>query len=69
MGPIDLLRLKVRPLEERRSLTRVEDILIPTDRPPAPLSSAQSDTVGNMVEAIRSARKSGAPVIRCMGPT
>ena len=67
MGPIDLLRLKVRPLEERRSLTRVEDILISPDQSPAPLSSAQSDTVGKMVEAIRTARKAGAPVILMYG--
>ena len=67
MGPIDLLRLKVRPLEERRSLTRVEDILISPDHSPAPLSSAQSDTVAQMVAAIRSARKAGAPVILMYG--
>ena len=67
MGPIDLLRLKVRPLEERRSLTRVEDILISPDQSPAPLSSAQSDTVGKMVEAIRTAQKAGAPVILMYG--
>ena len=67
MGPIDLLRLKVLPLEERRSLTRVEDILISPDHSPAPLSSAQSDTVAQMVAAIRSARKAGAPVILMYG--
>jgi hypothetical protein len=67
MGSLDLMRLKVRPLAERRSLTQVEDILIAPERPPAPLSSAQSDTVGKMVEAIRSARKAGAPVILMYG--
>ncbi|MFM8879583.1 MAG: hypothetical protein ACKOKG_10700 [Verrucomicrobiota bacterium] len=64
---MDLLRLKVRPLAERRSLTRVEDILIDPIAAPAELSAAQADTVGAMVEAICSARKAGAPVILMYG--
>ena len=38
--PLDLARLKVLPLEQRRSLTRVEDILVPPDQPPVALSPA-----------------------------
>ena len=67
MGALDLLRLKVRPLAERRSLTRVADILIDPEAPPAELSPAQADTVGTMVDALRAARKAGAPVILMYG--
>ena len=34
--PLDLRRLKVFPLDQRKSLTRVEDILL-TPMPPLPL--------------------------------
>jgi len=67
MPEIDLMRLKVRPLAERRSLTRVEDILIAPDRPPAPLPPAQADRVAEIAEAMRDARKAGAPVILMYG--
>jgi hypothetical protein len=67
MGALDLLRLKVRPLAERRSLTRVEDILIDPGSAPAELSPAQSDIIGAMIDAIRSARAAGAPVILMYG--
>jgi len=67
MAELDLMRLKVRPLAERRSLTRVEDILIPPDRSPVPLSPAQADRVAEIAEAMRAARKAGAPVILMYG--
>ena len=35
--PLDLSRLRVRPLAERDSLTRVEDVLLDPDAPPRPL--------------------------------
>jgi hypothetical protein len=67
MAELDLMRLKVRPLAERRSLTRVEDILISPDRPPVPLPPAQADRVAEIAEAMRAARKAGAPVILMYG--
>jgi len=67
MAELDLMRLKVRPLAERRSLTRVEDILISPDRPPVPLPPAQADQVAEIAEAMRAARKAGAPVILMYG--
>ena len=67
MAELDLMRLKVRPLAERRSLTRVEDILISPDRSPVPLSPAQADRVAEIAEAMRAARKAGAPVILMYG--
>ena len=38
--PIDLSKLRVFPLAERKSLTRVEEILIEPDAPPKPCSDA-----------------------------
>ncbi len=38
--PLDLSKLKVFPLAERRSLTQVEAILVDPDTHPAPLSDA-----------------------------
>ena len=43
--PLDLGRLKVRPLAERDSLTRVEDILIAPDAPPAPCPQPVLDQI------------------------
>jgi hypothetical protein len=64
---LDLSRLRVRPLAERRSLTRLEDILVPIDRQPAPLSPEQSAQVDLAAEAIRDARSRGAPVVLMYG--
>ena len=57
----------MRPLAERRSLTRLEDILVSPDRAPAPLSPEQSAQVDLAVAAIRRARSKGAPVILMYG--
>ena len=48
--PLDLSKLKVYPLAERRSLTRAEDILIAPDSPPKPLSE---ELVGRICQAKR----------------
>src|SRR5687768_17820573 len=41
--PLDLRKLKVLPLEQRRSLTRVEDILVPPNDPAAEISTPAKD--------------------------
>ncbi len=64
---LDLGRLRVRPLAERRSLTRVEDILVPPSRNPVPLSPEQATLVDQAALAIRNARDKGAPVILMYG--
>ena len=59
----DLHRLRVRPLADRRSLTRVEDILIdPASKPPPP-----SDAVSECAARIAAARERGAAVILMYG--
>jgi hypothetical protein len=48
---LDLQRLQVRPLSERRSLTRVEDILIDPAAPPPPASPEVSEAADRIVTA------------------
>ncbi len=65
--PLDLGRLRVRPLAERRSLTRVEEILIePDSEPPGcpePVARAVRATAGQ----VRASRERGAAVILIYG--
>jgi hypothetical protein len=60
---LDLQRLQVRPLSERRSLTRVEDILIDPAAPPPPASPE----VGEAADRIVTARARNAAVILMYG--
>ncbi|MGL4552808.1 MAG: hypothetical protein ACRC33_16655, partial [Gemmataceae bacterium] len=45
--PLDLSRLKVYPLAQRRSLTRADDILLDPDADPLPLASRDADVVAD----------------------
>ncbi len=65
--PLDLSKLKVYPLAERRSLTRADDILIPPDAIPKPLSDALAAQIRNAVQDIRAARDRGASVMLIYG--
>ncbi len=65
--PLDLLRLRVLPLEQRRSLTRVEDILIPPDSPAPAVSESVSAAVRECAAAVRRARERDAAVILMYG--
>lgn len=65
--PLNLRQLKVLPLEQRRSLTRVEDILVPTSRPAPTLPSATAAQMDQCARAIRGARERGASVILMYG--
>ena len=60
---LDLHRLRVRPLAERRSLTRVEDILIDPASPPPPASGVAAECA----ERIAAGRRRGAAVILMYG--
>lgn len=63
--PLDLTRLRAFPLAERRSLSRLEDILVePADQPPA-LPQTQATLVRECADQIRSAlaRKAGVMLI------
>jgi hypothetical protein len=68
VSPLDLRRLRVLPLEQRRSLTRVEDILVAPEQPPAaPIASDIRDAVNTCVAAIHRARTRNAAVILMYG--
>lgn len=65
--PLDLCRLRVLPLKERRSLTIVDDILIDPDAPPPPCSPAIAERIAQCAERIRHARRCGATVVLIYG--
>ena len=60
---LDLTRLKVRPLAERDSLTRVEDILLAPDAPPRPVLNPSSTRSASAPAEVLEARRNGAGVI------
>lgn len=65
--PLDLDRLLVRPLAERESLTRVDDILIEPDARPVALPSSVVVRVAECARKILEARGRGAGVILIYG--
>jgi len=68
-APLDLGGLKVLPLAQRRSLTRIEDILVqPDDAAPA-CSPKTAAIVSDCAQRIRQARQRMAPSFWFTGPT
>ena len=65
--PLDLARLKVYPLAERKSLTRVTDILVDPQSVPGPCPAAVLKVIDDCVLKIRAARARGAAVILIYG--
>src|SRR5947209_4787430 len=65
--PLDLSRLRVLPLAERDSLTRVEDVLLDPDAPPRPLSNELNEQVKTCAARIQAARSRGSGVILIYG--
>ncbi|HVX14190.1 MAG TPA: hypothetical protein VHC22_23590 [Pirellulales bacterium] len=65
--PLDLGRLKVLPLSERKSLTTVDGILIDPETPPRPCPPAIAPRVAECAERIRRARERGATVMLIYG--
>lgn len=66
MRPFDRSRLRFRPLSERRSKLRVDEILVDPDGP-APEAGPLSEALDRVAERVRTARGRGAPVILCHG--
>jgi len=64
---LDLSRLNVLPLSQRRSLTRVEDILVQPASVPEPLSPTAAASVAEAAGRIRDARARGAQVVLMYG--
>jgi hypothetical protein len=65
--PLDLSKLRIRPLAERRSMTTVDAILIDPDTPPAPNPERIEEAVQRCAAAIRAARVRGATVMLIYG--
>lgn len=65
--PLDLGKLRVLPLEERRSLTRVENILIQPDATPREIPAATQAQVRACADAIRRANQKEAAIILMYG--
>ena len=65
--PLDLSRLAVLPLAERRSLTRADDILLAPDAAPPACSELNSKIVADCAQKILAARQRGASVMLIYG--
>jgi hypothetical protein len=65
--PLDLSRLRVLPLEERASLSRIEDVLVDPASVPRPVDEAKSVAVRAAAERLRAARDRDASVLLICG--
>jgi hypothetical protein len=65
--PLDLSRLKVLPLSMRKSLTRVDDILVDPAAPAPPLATQLMERIAECAERIRAARRRDASVVLIYG--
>lgn len=65
--PFDLARLRLRPLAERRSLSRLADILVEPAEDPPPLSSEHAALLEECAARILEARARGAGVMILYG--
>jgi hypothetical protein len=65
--PLDLGRLKVSPLAQRRSLTRAEEILVPPEASPATCSQKAEEIIGECARCIVEAHTRGASVMLIYG--
>jgi hypothetical protein len=66
-APLDLTKLKVLPLAQRRSLARLEDILIDADSAPPPCSEANLTLIRQCARDIAQARAKKAAVMLIYG--
>jgi hypothetical protein len=64
---LDLSRLRVYPLAQRRSLSAAAEILVAPAAQPAPLPEAAAAAVDDAAERIRAARRRGAAVMLIYG--
>jgi len=65
--PIDLAKVKVYPLSERKSLSSIDKLLVDPNRPAQPCSPEISATIADCAQRIQSARKRDASVILIYG--
>lgn len=65
--PLDLRKVKVYPLAQRRSLSTLEKILIQPDAPPQPGNDELQKAVGQCMKAVKEARSRNACVLLMYG--
>jgi hypothetical protein len=65
--PLDLAKLKILPLTERRSLTKADEILVDPDSIPPSCSASLAAVVDDCSQQIRAARERGAAVVLIYG--
>ena len=65
--PIDLRRLKVYPLSERKSMSRIDEILVDPDATPKPCSGPIQQQVERCAREIKAARARNASVMFLYG--
>lgn len=65
--PLDLTKLSVAPLADRKSLSRIQDVLIEPGDAPRELDASRMDAVDRCARAILEARKCGAGVMLIYG--
>lgn len=65
--PLDLSRVKVFPLEERKSLTRAEDILIDPESDPAEIDERLQASIQRCAGRVREAHATGASILLAYG--
>lgn len=65
--PLDFSRIKVFPLSERKSLTKIQDLLIEPGAEPREVAQAQAEAVERCANAVLAARKRGAGVMLIYG--
>jgi len=65
--PLDLSRVRVFPLEQRKSLSRLEEMLVDPDGPSPEVPAGISDNIAQCANRIQQARKAGAGVILMYG--
>jgi hypothetical protein len=65
--PLDLQRLRVHPLAERKTLLRADDILLDPDSPAPLISDIAQSAIREAATRIKAARERGASVILMYG--
>ena len=65
--PLDLSKVKVFPVESRRSEAKIDDILVGPDLPPPPCPPLSADIIRGCAQKIAAARKRKASVMLIFG--
>lgn len=66
-APLDLRKIKAFPLAQRRSLSRIETVLVPPDTTATPTSPEMTALIGDCVNRIQAARARNASVMLIYG--